>query len=617
MLSILFLGFTLRVPGLSAQGLYAEEGYSTVLAQDSIGRILAQTASLDSNTPLHYLLLSGWIRAAGSSEFSVRALSVFAGVVTIALAYQLMKACGLPAGARRCAAALVAAWPVCISFSQEARMYALLMCLTTLSTWLLIRGLHNGGRGTWLLWSAAHIATFATHVFGALIFGAQLCVVVAWWATQRENGRWRHAAIALALTALVLGVWMAIILSVSVPASTTYAGGLDLLQLMTQGLAANVMPRLASGEEILAVAILALMAMLFILLSRRLRLLSLLALIGIVAICAFSAWTGKFSWRYPTLVAPLVAAGLGAAVWQSIRSAAHTPAGRLVAGVVVFIACILGSVAFLAWRNDPANANEDYRGVAAYLRQHARSDEPIVMIPNLSHIFGYYYGAGDWHWLPPAEMINLQDTLDFESVVPWLNQWLSGRQGAWLLLYDETLLDPSHIAQTLLRRQSVALTHDADVQQFHNLRLLHYTFFQPYQPLPEQLPAMESTIEPTDRQRGLTGLGCHQFQAARAGDAWMEIFCFWQTKPYVQLPYDTKVSFRLTDSAGKQVLQSDQMIALEGMPYLPFEKPITGVYVIPLPGDLPAGEYVLHAIPYTPDEEISPRVSTEVKLLTP
>jgi len=115
-------------------------------------------------------------------------------------------------------------------------------------------------------------------------------------------------------------------------------------------------------------------------------------------------------------------------------------------------------------------------------------------------------------------------------------------------------------------------------------------------------------------QRGLTGLGCYQFELPHAGDAWMEVACFWRLAPGAGLPWDTQVSLRLIDAAGAQVLQSDQMLAPYGLPYLAFDKPITAFYVLGSTDALAPGDYTLAAIPYTPEGQIAPQVITPIRI---
>jgi 4-amino-4-deoxy-L-arabinose transferase-like glycosyltransferase len=627
-LAIVLLGFALRIAGLGAQGLFNEEGYVIVTSQQEVGHIISQLTRVDSNTPLAYLLMGVWTRLAGMSEFSARLLSVFAGVLTVALTYPLARAARMSATAGRWAAALVAVWPVCIMLAQEARMYALLMMLTTLSTLWLLRGLRYGRWVDWGLWSATHIAAFATHVLAAIIFAVQATLVVLIWLGQywritRGNAwtqRWRSTSaglIAVVGTTGILAIWALVIVANSIPTSTTYDGGLSYVPILLQGLAAGLMPKLTAPADINIAAASVMVALIVITLisgNQSLRLVAFGALVGILAICAFSALNGKFGWRYTTAFAPLVAAGVGATAWHSL-GAVRPPIRRVLSPAVLVAVCALCWVGFSSWRAAPANANEDFRGAATYLRQHANPGEPILIVPNFSQVFGYYFGPGDWHWLPEGELFNLNDTLDYDSAVPHLNRWLSGRNGVWLLLYDETLLDPSRLIQTLLRRQSVALMHDFETREFQGLHLLHYRFFQPYQPLPDHIPDMAANVEITEPQRGLAALGCHIMQPAHSSDNWMEVFCFWRLLPGMSVPSDTQVSLRLIDSTGRQIAQSDQPLTDFGVPYLRYEKPLTAVYRFPLPGKLRSGGYTLQVIPYTPSEQISPQVVMPVTIL--
>ena len=65
------------------------------------------------------------------------------------------------------------------------------------------------------------------------------------------------------------------------------------------------------------------------------------------------------------------------------------------------------------------------------------------------------------------------------------------------------IVDPTGITQSLLRRRSTDLAPRLDLADFHGLRLQHYRFFDAYQPLPERLPDLSQSVQPTERRRGL------------------------------------------------------------------------------------------------------------------
>ena len=622
--AILLAGFALRAIGLDAQSLFNEEGYSIWLSQLGAGRVLAQTASLDSNTPLHYLLLGSWISLAGASEFSARFLSACAGTLTIAVAWALARVLApSSSSAGAWAAGLVALLPVAVDVSQEARMYALLMLFTTLSTLLLARGLSFDRGRDWALWAIFAVAAFATHVLGALVFAAQALVAGASW--LRGGKRKRRSAslpIAIALTGALVGVWVIVIVAVSAPTMTTYGGGLGYLGLLQQGLAANLMPRLRDETVTRAIALIAagLLAISLAIGTRRSRQVLILALVTIMAIAAVGARTGKYGWLYASALAPAFAASIGATLAQAQGSARRRGLAKTALPVVGLVMAAAGGLALMSWRDDPTNVNEDFRGAVRHIRDQLASDEVAVIVPDYSWTFEYYFGPTSsegrrWFALPEMPMLNVADTLDYNSAVPALNRALAGKGGAWLLLYDETLLDPSHLTQALLRRQAQGLGPVLDTTEFHGLRLMRFRFFQPYEALPERIPDMDSRLEPLGAQRGLSALGCHQFTQPKAGDAWMEVTCFWRLEPSSNVPWDTKVSLRLIDAAGAQVLQSDQLVAPHGLPVFAFDKPITAFYVIEMPATLAPGDYTLVSIPYTGEGQVAPQVSTPIHIL--
>ena len=621
---LLLLAFAVRTFGLSEQSLWYDEGYSIMLAQQDAGRIIAQTASLDFNTPLHYLMLHVWTRLAGMSEFSARLLSVFAGVITVALAVPLIHLS--VRGRRRHAASLwavglLALSPMLVSVAQEARMYALLACWCTLAVVQLLHAQRTGRRRSWLLWAVWNAAAFLTHVIGAVFFAAQALVIVTCWLAQirriRQVPSRKHGLLmpwpALGLAGGGMTLFVLYILSFGRAYGVTYAAHLELGTVLLQSFASTMLPHLQPRSLIDLAAGLAagmvVVAWLAIWRSRSHGLVPLMAtlVVGIMAISAFCAWTGKFGQRYPAAVAPLLLAGAGAtlAVWPRLPAlATGTLLGALSIGGLI------------AWRSDPIYFFEDFRGAAAHIRQAVTNDETVLLVAgHYWPVFEYYYGNAGWHALPNDAVLDVTNALDYANTIPALNQALTGKGGVWLLLWQDDVIDPTNLTQALLARQSIALSPQLDTMEFHGLRLKHYRFFHPYKPLLETPPVMNSIIEPTDHQRGLSALGCAQFAKPHAGDGFLEVACFWRAAPDSALPTSTQVSLRLMNERGEQVLQSDQRIVANGLPYIPYLKPMTAFYTIPLPADFPAGSYTLRAIPYTDVEQVSPRVVTPIQVL--
>ncbi|MBI3244742.1 MAG: glycosyltransferase family 39 protein [Chloroflexi bacterium] len=123
LLATLLLATFLRFYRLDAQSFWNDEGNSARLAERSVDLILAGAAG-DIHPPGYYLLLAAWRAALGQSEFALRGLSAFAGIILVAIIYRLGKQY-FDEPAALASAFFAAIHPALIYYSQEARMYEL------------------------------------------------------------------------------------------------------------------------------------------------------------------------------------------------------------------------------------------------------------------------------------------------------------------------------------------------------------------------------------------------------------------------------------------------------------------------------------------------------------
>jgi hypothetical protein len=241
-------------------------------------------------------------------------------------------------------------------------------------------------------------------------------------------------------------------------------------------------------------------------------------------------------------------------------------------------------------------------------------DETVLFAPAnpYAELSSRNSGAQAWDWRATQWLAPNQTALDFHTANQWLNEAAAGKMGVWLLSYQPFAGDPADTLRALLQRQAHLLSPAFTQTYSRSYELTHYRFDAPYQPITSSAAFNASTIETNyGKPVGLSSAGCAQLRPAKAGGM-LEAACLWQTQPFVPLAWDTQVSLRLFDNLGNQVLQADQMIARSGFPTLRFEGAILGNYFIPLPADLPAGEYELRAFAYGRDGEYAPRVITPV-----
>src|SRR5205807_1595749 len=123
---LVLVSFGLRVVALGTDSLWYDETYSVYLARHGVAAISTQL--FGDHVPLHYYLLDGWMRLAGSSEYASRFLSVAFGLACIPLVGQLLRQLGVPRKPSLVGSAMLAFAGLDVYYSQEARPH-MLACL--------------------------------------------------------------------------------------------------------------------------------------------------------------------------------------------------------------------------------------------------------------------------------------------------------------------------------------------------------------------------------------------------------------------------------------------------------------------------------------------------------
>ncbi len=178
--------------GLDHQSFWIDEIASLKLAQDGLLDGFRRIRG-DVHPPGYFALLHLWIQAVGRSESAVRWLSVIPSLLTIGALFRLGRLLYGPhqAAGRRIGlmAAAIAAGSLChIYYAQEARSYAWLMLLATLSMDATARFAASGRRRDLARYAVTAAALLYTHYFGIFAVAAQNVFVLALWWGARGPG---------------------------------------------------------------------------------------------------------------------------------------------------------------------------------------------------------------------------------------------------------------------------------------------------------------------------------------------------------------------------------------------------------------------------------------------
>jgi 4-amino-4-deoxy-L-arabinose transferase-like glycosyltransferase len=165
------LALALRLFRLDFRSIWLDEAYSLKLASATLAGII-HGATMDIHPPLFHLILGGWIRIFGTSEFALRSLSALAGCLLVPASFGLAREWG---GQRTAwwTAGLVTVSPYFLELSRSGRMGSLFALWAVLSLLFFWRLLQKDSVGNQLGYWASTVAAVYTHYFGFLLFLAQ------------------------------------------------------------------------------------------------------------------------------------------------------------------------------------------------------------------------------------------------------------------------------------------------------------------------------------------------------------------------------------------------------------------------------------------------------------
>ncbi|MFH1409225.1 MAG: glycosyltransferase family 39 protein [Nanoarchaeota archaeon] len=162
LIAIIILGIVLRIAFLGQESLWMDETYSLVCSSQSGDAFFTCLTTAQSQPPLYFILLSGWISLFGESEEALRSLSVIFSIAALPFIYLLARH-----WFKKKTASLALVFGsitfIQIFYAQEARPYALFMCLTVLTTYVLMKLFSNNRH--WPMYLASMILLVYTHYF--------------------------------------------------------------------------------------------------------------------------------------------------------------------------------------------------------------------------------------------------------------------------------------------------------------------------------------------------------------------------------------------------------------------------------------------------------------------
>lgn len=501
----LAVGLFVRVNALGVQSLWNDEGTSVAVAKLSLGAI-ANAAANDIHPPLYYWLLHFWIPLTGDGEFAIRFLSVFAGVLVIAVTFRIAREF-FDQDVAVIAAVLSAFNVFQTYYAQETRMYIWVTLFAALSVWMMVRLFKpsraplSPTRRLYIAFIAGYVlftlAALYTNYYAFTLVAFENIAFLFWliWA-------WRNQQPLVRAFALWVGMQIVIALAylpwlVMARQSLTSWPGISEPMSLT-GMTWKIAGAFSTGADTpldYQFALVAAYILFFIggLLPSRdlfkhsvwgIVTCALWALVPLLAMYVVSLSRPAYNPKFLLLATPgfLICVARGVSVlypglflrerapYATIRDPIKTRLARQYIGIIkLFVGGLFAAGTVLALQNmydDPRLQRDNYRGIVNYINAVATSDDAVIVnAPGQLDVVRYYYHS-------PARLIGLPigRPIDETATANALQELITTRTNLYGIFWATDQSDPHQEIESALAQY----TFQAGDDWHGNVRLAQY-----------------------------------------------------------------------------------------------------------------------------------------------
>ncbi|MCS7285815.1 MAG: glycosyltransferase family 39 protein [Anaerolineae bacterium] len=630
-------GFLLRLYRLGAQSLWYDETVSLLLAHKSLPALTAHTAR-DIHPPLYYYLLHFWIRLAGDSEFCAAFLSLWFGVLLLALIFGLSRRL-LGEEVAYIACFLAAISPYQLWYSQEVRMYTLGACLGLLAADFLLRSLTHPRRpGNWVAYSLVAAAGLYT-----LYYFAFLLVILAPFALWAGFRRWGKRYMLPWLGAQVLALvfyspWIGIAFRQATnPPVPPWRSFTPWPEVLTLSWSTFSFGHSAEPEKVWPFLLITLAFYLIGLRPQRVQnhyglspwersiILALYSFGPLALIQGLSYITPLYHPRYLFPFSPpfYIVLAHGVLGFRSRKTSFL---------ILVFIAMV-SSWSILRMHFDPKFAPDDHRSAAKFLEARLRAGDAVLINAGYVYPALMYYYEGPAGWI--GRLVNYKPSggespvflmtgsiggaeslgwgnpeADFypttaEETARALREVFAHHPRVWVYRCYDTVVDPEGFIRRWLEDNGV---------KFEDALFAGESFIRVQGYLTHYLPPYSSRAGVIFGDfLELEGFSILNTEVESGSS--VEVALYW--RPLAPLQNDYKVSLRVYTKTGKLLAQSDEQPL--GSSYLPSNWPPGRTIYHPMkvivPAGTPPGLYFLDLLVYSPGTMVPLPVRDESRVV--
>lgn len=153
---------------IANSSIWFDEAFSAYIIRFDFLEIW-QFTSVDVHPPLYYWLLKLWSLLFGTTDIALRSMSVLFAGVSIVFGYLLLhRTLGRKVALYGLLAMVLS--PILVRYSQEMRMYTLVLAIALAATYVLIRAVESGRRRLWVVYGVLVSLGMWTHYFAAIVW---------------------------------------------------------------------------------------------------------------------------------------------------------------------------------------------------------------------------------------------------------------------------------------------------------------------------------------------------------------------------------------------------------------------------------------------------------------
>jgi hypothetical protein len=589
------VAFALRLYHVTASGLWFDEVASYLNASHGFAGILAIARSAPGeNPPAYYWILYGWMQWAGSTEFALRFVSVWFGVLFVALFARFARHY-LDFRLALLATLLSVPLPILVSFSQEARNYTLVLCPTILAMDYFLRWL-RGEKGAALAHLLFILLAVGVHYYALLIIAAQDIYILD------NRILFRRLAARLALSNVIvlaaLATWLVTANGVGATATRVFGNNLFAGRSPQEfttvaadlALGGNLIRTISDGEYFAAAAI------------------WMVALLGIGwAHRNLNKWShapALRTWIFSLMIVPPLLASPVPHVFTARHLFVVFPALIIVlaCGLMALsqrsnVALAVGGLTLAAafWLGLDTNYNlikNPYRDMAAIIRREANEGDGLILDGKTQEPLAAYYLMGSWDKRYIPDNVDAAELVDIDAE---LRRALKTHERLWVVSEESSVIDPGDNVARWLGLNAYPVSRDR-FKYGDSVALYLSGSRLSYQ--------ARSGAQFSD----LLMLDAHAISTlvASAGDA-IAVQLSWHALKPIPENQRLLITLRLFDQRGMAIQERvsppcDGFCPLET--WVPSEQ-VLDRHGFVLPADMPTGEYVLRLEVYAPRQRLS------------